>query len=106
MGFDVEFPAIRAASERLRSADDETRRFGAEMSNSLTDASDAAADDPLAGTLSALADAMDRQAHRTANVVEEIWQAVEESEARYYADDRHAAGDIRAVRFGDHDGVH
>lgn len=33
MGFDVEFPAIRVASERLRNADDETRRFGAEMSN-------------------------------------------------------------------------
>jgi hypothetical protein len=104
VGFDVEFPAIRAAAERLRSADNGTRRFGTEMSTSLGEATDAAGDDPLADTIDNLAEAMQRQADKTANVVEELWQAVDKSEAQYYADDQRAGADIRDVRFGGHDG--
>lgn len=74
------------------------------MSTSLGDASGAAGNGPLSGTLDDLADVMQRQADKTANVVEELWQAVDKAEAQYYADDQHAAGDIRAVRFGGHDG--
>lgn len=105
MGFDVEFPALRSAVERLKTGDNRTRRFGTEMSTSLRNASGAAGNGPLSDTLDDLADSMQRQADKTANVVEEIWQAVDKAEARYDADDQHAAGDIRAVQFGGHDGI-
>lgn len=104
MGFDVEFPALHDATEQLKGGDQKTRAFGTEMSTALDGASGAAGDDPLAGTLGTLSDTVQRQAAKTANVVEEIWQAVEKSEVRYNADDQHAAGGIRAVEFGGHDG--
>jgi uncharacterized protein YukE len=106
VGFDVEFPAIHQAGERMKSADFETRHLGVDLSGHVSEAGDAAGGGELASALSSLATTVSRSADQTADVVREIWQAIEKAEARYYRSDAAASHDIRAVEFGDHDGDH
>lgn len=104
MGFDVEFPAIRAAADRLRIGDAETRHLGTLVKDTLDDAGDVAGDGPLAAALFGLSDSMQEQCDNAAKEIAELWQAIGESEEDYYSADRDAASGIAAVRFGGHDG--
>jgi uncharacterized protein YukE len=104
VGFDVEFPAIRTAAERLKSADFECRNLGVDLVGHLSAAGDAAGGGALASALGDLSSTVQASADRTANVVRELWQAIDKAEARYYASDAAASHNVREVRFADHDG--
>lgn len=104
MGFDVDFPAVREAAERMRSADAATRAIGVEANRHLEAAASAAGGGELASALDGVTTTMQQGADRAANVLEELWQAIDTAEQQYYAGDAAASRDIGRVRFGGHDG--
>lgn len=103
-GFDVAFPAIGDARERLRSCDDRLREFGVQAGGALEDAAGAAGIGGLGSALSSLYSAFASRAHKAADVAHELRQALDKAQEAYESTDHHAGDDIAAVRFGGHDG--
>ena len=103
VGFEVDFPVIRVAQDRLKGSDFACRMLARDASTALGAAASAAAD-PLAGALGALGDALEAEADQTANQVRALWRAVEKSESDYYASEQANTHDIAAVTFAHHDG--
>ena len=104
VGFEVDFPAIRAAQDRLKGSDFACRMLARDASTALDAAASATGVDSLSTALGALANALESEADKTANQVRALWRAVGKSESDYYASEQANTRDIAAARFTHHDG--